>query len=343
MKQLALSVLTLPATSRLFHPFVRSRATILTLHRFADPERQTPGHPAGMLDLQLAALRRGGYHLMGLNTLMQQLVAGVPLHPRSVVFTVDDGYGDFARMAAPVFARYDCPVTVFLTTGYLDRECWFWWDQVEYVIFAGPGAAELELDGVTWSGSWSGSAAAQAVAGDLVERLKQIPDHQKQVVIARLSEHLDVPIPATVPAQYAPMTWDEVRSLHHQGVAFGPHTVNHPVLSRTLDRQSDFELRQSWQRLSAEIASPAPVFCYPNGTLDAFGSREMATLHSMGLLGAVTIAHDHASLATIRDGGPDARFLIPRFPCPESRAGLIQIVSGMEFVKSRIRRWSGVR
>ncbi|MEP6472156.1 MAG: polysaccharide deacetylase family protein, partial [Gemmatimonadota bacterium] len=261
----------------------------------------------------------------------------------SVVFTVDDGYGDFARMAAPVFARYDCPVTVFLTTGYLDRECWFWWDQVEYVITARPGSVELALDGISWASSWGGGAEAQAAAGNLVERLKQIPDDQKQLAITRLSDRLDVPIPSAVPAQYAPMSWDEVRSLHQRGVAFGPHTVNHPVLSRTPDRQSEFELRQSWQRLSAEIASPTPVFCYPNGTLDAFGSREMATLRSMGLLGAVTIAHDHLSLATVRDGGPDAKFLIPRFPCPESRAGLIQIVSGMEFVKSRIRRWVGRR
>ena len=58
---------------------------------------------------------------------------GPPLN-RAVAFTIDDGYVEQATVAAPVFAEFDCPVTTFVTSGFLDRALWFWWDQIEYVF-----------------------------------------------------------------------------------------------------------------------------------------------------------------------------------------------------------------
>lgn len=50
-----------------------------------------------------------------------------------------------------MFAEFDCPFTTFLTTGFLDRTLWFWWDRIEYVFCHAvrrerPGFNYLEYD-----------------------------------------------------------------------------------------------------------------------------------------------------------------------------------------------------
>ena len=113
----------------LMNPFARGVATIFMLHRFT-ATGSGPGHSVTLLTEQLAHLRRQRYRLIGLPELLAELAeAGRPLPP-TVAFTVDDGYADFATLAAPVFAEFDCPVTVFLATGFLDGELWLWWDRV---------------------------------------------------------------------------------------------------------------------------------------------------------------------------------------------------------------------
>ena len=58
---------------------------------------------------------------MGLKDLIDKAIRGERFPQKAVAFTVDDGYFDFAEVAAPIFSHYDCPVTVFLVTGSIAR------------------------------------------------------------------------------------------------------------------------------------------------------------------------------------------------------------------------------
>src|SRR5262249_57919702 len=92
------------------------------------------GHDPEALRGALAYRRRQGYELVGLADLFRRLGGEGPPLRRAVAFTIDDGYLDHATVAAPVFAEYDCPVTTFVTTGFLDGALWMWWDRAEYVF-----------------------------------------------------------------------------------------------------------------------------------------------------------------------------------------------------------------
>ena len=70
---------------------------------------------------------------MSLRELLRRLREGEPFR-HAVVFTIDDGYFDSARVAVPTFAKFDCPLTIFVVSGFLDRKLWFWWDRIQFMF-----------------------------------------------------------------------------------------------------------------------------------------------------------------------------------------------------------------
>src|SRR5690348_4551652 len=128
MKNAILKFLTNESIAPLFRPFQQGAVTIFMLHRFADAEYGNRGHSIEALRANLSFLRRHKVRLIGLPELLRDL--DEQRSGSAVAFTVDDGYGDFARVAAPVFSEFECPVTVFITTGFVDGGFWMWWDKI---------------------------------------------------------------------------------------------------------------------------------------------------------------------------------------------------------------------
>lgn len=59
------------------------------------------------------------------------------------------------------------------------------------------------------------------------------------------------------------LTWKEVRELRAQGIQFGSHTVNHPVLYETSWGQIKEELSLSKKNLEQELGETITSFAYP--------------------------------------------------------------------------------
>jgi peptidoglycan/xylan/chitin deacetylase (PgdA/CDA1 family) len=71
--------------------------------------------------LQMGFLRWIGAHTLSLADLRNALASGRPLPPRSVVLTFDDGYTNFATVAAPVMHHDGLMGTVFVVSGFIGR------------------------------------------------------------------------------------------------------------------------------------------------------------------------------------------------------------------------------
>ena len=311
-------------------PLMRDRAVVLMLHRFEEDGVVHEGFPAALLRTLLAHLRSRRARLVALDELAARLAEGRPPEPRTVVFTVDDGYADFFRVGLPIFAEFDCPATVFVVTGFLDGELWLWWDQVEAALgTADRGDLSVPIAGATEILRWNGSAERERAREALVERLKRVPDEERRAVIPRIAAAAGTTIAASAPAAYAPMTWAEVRAAEGRGMRFGPHTVSHPILSRTDDARSEQEIAGSWNRLRAMVSHPVSVFCYPNGDPDSFGPREERTAASSGLTHAVSTTPGYVTTAAARAGA----YRLPRFSCPGNETDLLQITSGLPILQ----------
>src|SRR5665811_638898 len=94
------------------------RLNILMYHRLTALEP---------FERQCAYLRRH-CHLLSMDEVQTRMTSGDPFPRGAMAVTVDDGYRDFAD-AWPVFSRHGIPVTVYLTTSFVDGQCWLWPDE----------------------------------------------------------------------------------------------------------------------------------------------------------------------------------------------------------------------
>ncbi|MDZ4675322.1 MAG: polysaccharide deacetylase family protein [Gemmatimonadota bacterium] len=329
LKRLALRALTFPGATRPLRPLLRGRATIFMLHRFTDPARGIEAHAPEDLRQALAWLRRERVPLVPLPDIFGERAPALPAG--ATAFTIDDGYLEQATIAAPVFTEFDCPVTTFLTSGFLDRTLWFWWDRIEFVFQQTTHRSlDLTIGDSTVRHAWQNDAGRLAAQRDVTERCKLVPDGEKHATIARLAVAAEVALPDSAPERYAPMSWDQARACERQTtMRFGPHTVTHPILSQTPDAQSRIELTDSWRRLREELGEPVPIFCYPNGGPEDFGSREIETMVEIGLAGAVVGTPGYA-VPRVEAATREGRFRVRRFSMPSDVPHVVHCAGGVE-------------
>jgi peptidoglycan/xylan/chitin deacetylase (PgdA/CDA1 family) len=330
-------VLASDAMSSLARPLARGVASIFMLHRFADKDRGNAGHDPSLLRVHLDYLRRRRYDIVPLVDLIERLRSNDSRLYKTVAFTVDDGYADYATVGGPLFAEFDCPATVFVVTGVTDSGGWYWWDHLRAMLeMTRQRRLRIQIGDATVEHAWTDAATAARVARRIVESLKPVADSERRRVLESITHSLDVDLPKHAPPTYAAMSWDEIRACGRGLTTFGPHTVTHPILSRTEDDVSRFEIEHSWRRLREETDATAGVFCYPNGDVGDVTDREAANLRAVGLDAAVTSRPGYASAAHWRSSS-DARFFIPRFPYDGRTTAFNQVASGVERAKLAIR------
>lgn len=336
MKRFILQLATDPVWLPLWRQLRRRHGVILTWHRFTDLPAHPDRYPITALERHLAMLRRDRFEIVPLPEMLRRLGEPDADLSRTIALTVDDGYHDFADLAADVFLAYDCPVTTFLTTGFLDRVNWMWWDQVEYSLaHATEKQAALEVGGETVPLDLS-ETALSATALRLWTALKRLPTDERVRLEGELAVRLGVSIPSAAPPGYHAMEWDQVRSLSRRGLRFAPHTVTHPVLTRSTPIAAEFEIEESWRRLRQEESSAEAVFAYPNGLANDFNSTHATVLQRLGFAGAVTMAQHYAPAGTLHQ-----RFQVPRFSASADTIVLRQFVSGLERAVQRFRGSNG--
>lgn len=314
---------------RALRPLLHGRASVFMLHRFRNPDLSIDGHDPRSIRSLLAFLRREGFEFVALRSVFEALHSDRPL-AGAVAFTIDDGYADQAHVAGPLFSEFDCPVSTFLCTGFLDGQFWMWWDRVEHALER-TKRCQLDLPGISLR--WDGPPARLAEQRRVVEYIKRLPETEKRPFVDSLAVVAEVELPATPPARYAPMSWDDARRCEERGMSFGPHTLTHAILSTADAEQSRREIEGSRQRLREELRSPDPVFCYPNGQADDFGDRECGTLKELGFAGAVTGLPGYAEAGS----GAYWPYRINRFSFTEDEIDLLQCVSGFEQLKTMLR------
>src|SRR5690349_3158122 len=131
-KRTLLTPILIPAVGRLLRPTIDATVSIFMMHRFESQDLGVAGHSARMLAKNLAYLRKERLELVSLADVALGRTTGI--RRPQVVFTVDDGYTDFQDVALPIFADYDCPVSVFAATGVWEGQCWYWNDVISYAF-----------------------------------------------------------------------------------------------------------------------------------------------------------------------------------------------------------------
>ena len=304
---------------------------IFMIHRTATDRPSSGSHTTSLLRQYLQFLKDRGHHFVSIMDVVNAARGNTVLPPKSVAFTIDDGYLHQAETAAPVFLEFDCPVTIFLITGFLDNKLWPWFSQVAYLVKnSGKDTFELDFPEKQFSYSIPDTMSRSQAIKAVVEKMKFMDDERIPSMIEQLSHRTQVTLPADAPEKYRPMTWDNARDLEKRGVTFGPHTVSHPILSMVNNHKSEREITESWQRVREELSNPVPVFCYPNGRTCDYTEREIEIIRNAGLIGAVSTIPKQVDIDSRSD---HYAYNLPRLSLPHSISDLVQYSTWIEHAK----------
>ncbi|MCW5715376.1 MAG: polysaccharide deacetylase family protein [Bauldia sp.] len=282
---------TLGATRlhRVFAPWTAGRGAILTMHRVRvaptdafQPNAHLEVTPA-FLDRLLAWFEASAIDVVTLDEALARLSGGAE-GSRFVVLTLDDGYRDNLEVALPVFAAHRVPFTVFVATGFPDRDANPWWMTLE--------AAIAGSDSVAWTAGRAATLLTRTIEEKyrayslLAARVESLSEDGQRAVMDDFAARHGVDVPGLLDAAF--MTWDELRRLSASGLAtIGGHTVNHPALGRLSDRRAREEVVRGADRLERELGSRPRHFAYPYGYPGKVGERDYRLLAELGFASAV--------------------------------------------------------
>jgi hypothetical protein len=201
------------------------------------------------------------------------------------VITFDDGYKDNYIYAYPILKKYDVPATIFLATGYIDNKKVFWTTKLKYAL-GKTNLEEIEVEGI-------GRYPLRSIEDRgnslylIIKKLKTLPEEEKCRIVDKLLTLLNVELPHHLFVDRM-LSWQEIREMSEDGIDFGAHTVNHPILTNISLSEAEREIVQSKKEIEEKISKEVRHFAYPNGE---FNDDIINLVKKSGFLSAVTTIH----------------------------------------------------
>lgn len=277
--------------------------TVINYHRIDNPHKLSfdsfaPNVSAipDMFAKQMDYLSRW-FKVVKVEDITQWLNGEKDLPPYAALITFDDGYLDNYTQAYPILRQYNFPAVIFLTSGHIDSDKPFYWDLAAYCFFY--TIKDYVLFPNNHQKSWSDETQKKSVSNAWIESLKSLPDVEKQEWINSLPERLNVSIPKNY-FKNLMMSWDQVREMSKNGIEFGGHTINHPILSRIPLDQARIEIEGSKSRIEQEIGKRIFSFAYPNGMANDINKDLESLVSQAGYQAAFTLLNGPTSFTEVK-------------------------------------------
>lgn len=200
-----------------------------------------------------------------------------------VVITFDDGYKDTLEYAYPILKKYDIPATIYITTGFPERDVEIWWYELDEICRM-KNYIGFELDGkrLEWN---LGSAIDRLRCVNEIGDILMTKDYSEQKRIMELARGTISPIDLNEHC----LGWDEVKELDKDPlVTIGAHTHTHPVLSNLSEQDAFDEILHSKKLLEEKLCHSIDHFAYPFGEKEHAGAREYEAVKEIGFKTALS-------------------------------------------------------
>ena len=246
----------------------RGQVCVLGFHRVLSEEQ---GHRSNSLEgmvlreatfVQLLQYLYRTFHAISFEGFLKRATANGKRSRPSCLITFDDGWRDTYTTAYPWLKKFGLPATIFLTTGWMERRDGFWVERLARAWRDPQRRAQLQPQ---WAGV-CGKAARVSDVETIVEYLKHMSAERRSQILERLLP----PGENGSPQDDADgmLAWEEVLVMSRDGIAFGAHTVTHPLLTYEDDKILERELRMAKQVLEEKLNKKVLAFAYPNGNWD---------------------------------------------------------------------------
>ena len=267
-----------------FRRFQNPKFVILCYHGVGES-----GNPLGQApsrEIFAAQMRflRQNYRVVSLEEVCRELCGALNSEP-GIAITFDDGYRSAYTVAFPILQEYRLPATIYLTLDSVETSQVAWYDRVFLAMAVAPsGEIQLDLQG-PWRFQLNSLEDRLRAALEVVALLRTLPNSQRRECCALLEKRIGLPQNAL---SSRILTWDEIYTMHRAGIAFGSHTLTHPVVSQLSPRELEQELAVSKRLLEEKLGVPVLDFAFPFGKTSDFSAGAIEMLSRCGYRSAVT-------------------------------------------------------
>ena len=207
------------------------------------------------------------YTFVSLQDLVQRLKNKREFLPYSVAITFDDGYKNNFLYAYPIIKKYKVPVTVFLTTGFIDSKRYLWVNELEYALSkTRKNKIQISYGTQKFNYVFSSENDKKDAYIEIKERLKEIDNTERRICLNKILTELDVMLNPEKSKNYLMLSLNEISEMRKNYVSYGNHTISHPILTMI---QNDNELLEEiygpHEFLKEKLGEEIESFCYPNG------------------------------------------------------------------------------
>lgn len=276
---------------------------VVTYHRVDDPARNPHLDPSLISATPQAfaeqmAVLASRYTPVTMTDVLAALRDQQPLPERAVLVTFDDAYQDFEEIAWPVMQALEIPATVFVPTAFPgDPYRCFWWDQMHH-HFSDPSRSEFDTP---WGPvAVTDSHSRRSLLKQFKRYLKSISHSAAMCLVEQMCSDGSEEQPVTNHV----LSWEQLRTLHADGVTIAPHTHTHPMLDRVSPDVFRTECMQSLEELRTHVSPDiTPVLAYPSGHVPSTAEQ---VLSEIGIHAAFTTRRGQAAM------GSQSRYELPR-------------------------------
>ena len=339
LKKILVNTLASPPFFNVGSRLYKHNVPILMLHRFHCDELGIKGHQKELVIRALEFLRRKKYTFLSVEDVASAVSQERSLPERSIAFSLDDGYCDQVDVGAEIFAKYDCPATYFIATGFVNNDLWCWDAKISFVL---ENASVDNLTSFLKKSSQFSFASNLNANLDCTQRAElankiifSVTDRDIDAIdifVRDLSLALQVDLPALPPKKHSAATWAQLLNAEKRGLKVAAHTHSHPLLSRETDENVRWQMQESKAAIKRNGLQGSNVFCYPVGRAIDFGKRDERIAQEQQFIGAVS-----AIPGTVDITNKDGLFAMPRLAFPDNIEDVIQYTSWIEVAKNSIR------
>jgi peptidoglycan/xylan/chitin deacetylase (PgdA/CDA1 family) len=330
MKTLLLKAVDALNLYSLFNGFTKDTATIFMLHSILPTGSGEHEITTDLLERYFDYLKRKKYNVISLAEFVDSIENKRPTK-KSVIFTVDDGYRDFYLYAFSAFKKYGYPATIFVTSDFVEKRLFMWWDTIEYA-FQATRLKEISLESIGIGNLKLESPEEKHNAILTVTRFcKKLTNAEKLELIKKLVGLLQVDISGQPSGKYEPLSWDEILEMQKCKIDFHPHTKTHPIIASVPRDEKKIEIEIPKKILEDRLKAKADIFCYPNGQWADFDEETIELLKAAGYRAAVTGMEGFDFVTA----NPDL-FRLRRYPISHNPVMFKQHISGLEGFKRKL-------
>lgn len=283
----------------------RRRLLILCYHGVSMNDEHEWGSlyiSAEMLRRRMEFVARARYNVLPLSEALTRLQNGT-LPDRAVVITFDDGFHDFFSVAFPIVESFGYPVTLYLTTYYVNFNRPVFDPMCSYLLWKGRHKKRLEWPEVFPTPIALDVAGRQRAVTMILQFAisRKLSAQEKDDLLARLAGRLDIDYQDLCRRRILHLiTPGEAMELAARGVDLQYHTHRHRVY-RSRERMLA-ELQDNRRQIAMFTSIEPRHFCYTGGF---YLPEHLEYLKEFGMLSATTC---RAGLCTTRTN----HLLLPR-------------------------------